>query len=286
MKKQKLSIVIPIINNFKMTDTVVEYLKKNSVTNPEILIIDNNSDEEYENKDVSQVLRNPKNIGVYPAFKQGLEYSGGDIICFMHNDVFIHELGWDKRVLEAFDKNRMLGMISFVGSSQIDYFGGRGNGTMSNFQGKTIDIAGEKITTSPAESHGIRITDLRPAVVVDGCVMIIRRSALEEIGFRENFAIHHFYDKLISVQLIEKRWNVAVLGIEMDHVSGRTVDHEIKYHLAAKDWSVNHRITPGGIGTNWDTVIYKEAERQFLKEYRDEKYIVPISIGADWRSYR
>ena len=72
---------------------------------------------------------------------------------------------------DAFARDAQLGLLGFVGSSEIDSAGGRGLGTMLNFQGIGLGTS--------AEQHGRRMTDLQPAAVLDGCALIFRRLTLK-----------------------------------------------------------------------------------------------------------
>ena len=297
-----LSIIIPVLNQFELFEQTLNQIILNAETFLEIIVIDNGSDDILFNywkekrllgREYVKFVANEENIGNYPVFKQGLELVQNEIIAFFHSDLFIYEKGWDKRVIEEFDKNPKLGLVGFIGSNEIDSFGGRGLGTVSNFQGRQVG----SWKGSSAEIHGKRINDLRKAAVVDGCSMIFRRRCLEEIGFRKDFPVHHFYDRLMCCQVLEKGWQVGVLGIECDHISGQTVNQEPKYHQLAEKWmkekwgsidnwieknkgwfnnpqNPNYQKRPIG-ADHW---LYLEAERQFLTEWRDQKKFIPRKV--------
>jgi GT2 family glycosyltransferase len=286
--KSRVSVIIPVLNQFDLVEKTLEYLSQELPRPYELLIIDNGSDVPFETKfpDV-KILRIDEPIGSYPTFKVGLQEAEGEILAFFHSDFFVYDKDWSRKVLAEFDKDTQLGMIGFIGSNEIDSAGGRGLGTTSNFQGKrtlkTISLQGADRTYtywegSPAAVHGKINAGFTRAAVVDGCCMILRRTALEDIGFRENFGIHHFYDKLISTQLLEKQWKIGVLGIECDHISGQTVNQEQKYKDAVRDWAIKNHYHPGGLGINWDDFVYHYSENYWLKEYRDTKHIIPIKV--------
>ncbi len=313
----KLSIIFSVLNLYKIFVSDLNLAIRNLTLahEVEILIIDNNSDEGGQSlKDCLntigidwtalkkcaelKILTNRENCGNYPIFEQGWKGSTGEILCFLHSDMLVHEKGWDERVINEFAKDEKLGLIGFIGSNEIDYFGGRGFGTMSNFMDMTVD----GWRGSPAEVHGRRITDLQPAAVVDGCSMIFRRKCLYNIGFIEDFPPHHFYDRLMCCQAMEKGWRVAVLGIQTDHLSGRTANGEAKWHLQAEKWAKAHgydsfddwfnknqgwimRTTHQNTGRkpdNWDALIYLEAEKKFLIEWRDQKHFIPLQVKSDY----
>ena len=313
-----ITIVYPVLNQYKLFASVLNRTisNLNLAHEVELLIIDNDSDEGGQKLQDAlnnigidwsvikrckelKIISNNVNVGNYPIFKQAFQFAQGKIIAFFHSDFYVHEKGWDERVLNVFSQDDMMGLIGFIGSNEIDNFGGRGMGTKSNFVGMSID----GFNGSPAEVHGARITDLKPAAVVDGCSMIFKRKCLFDIGFIEDFPPHHFYDRLMCCQAIEKGYKVGVLGIQSDHISGQTANKENKYHNIAKkwiqeklgidspedyiklfpDWYLN-TMNPsrGNIPKCSDQVIYQEAERRFLQEWRDNKKFIPIMLNDNY----
>ena len=289
----KLTAVFPVHNQFPLCEAVLDVAKQNlsGEMDVEFLVIDNGSDTPFlptlplTEKGVFyfRVVRNQNNRGVYPLFWEALDHTtSSDIVAVFHSDVFIAEKGWDKRVIEAFQGNEKLGLLGFIGSNEIDGSGGRGLGTMSNFQGNEYhghhhtDASWGNWKGSPAEIHGRRETGIAKAAVVDGCVMIFRRSVLEQIKCRPDFPPHHFYDRLLSCEVRELGYEVGVLGVACDHISGQTVNQEPNYHTMAEEWATAHGIAKHEGG--WDSTLYLEAEHQWLNEYRDIKHLVPCKV--------
>ena len=282
----KLSIVIPCLNQIELAQTCYKEIVKNtdnSQMETEFIIIDNGCDTPIQKNDFygAKIVRNEVNNGVYPTFKQGMEVSQGDAVAFLHSDVVIWEKGWNVRVAETFIQNPKTGLIGFIGSSQIDEAGGRGLGTASNFQGKPIVSRNRAWVGSKWDRHGAHLQKRMKGAVVDGCVMILSRTAWNAIGYRDKFPPHHFYDRLISTQMLDALFDIIILGIAFDHVSGQTVNVEKKYQLMAHDWLLKS----GHIGNtefderhNYDTDVYNIAESMWLKEYKLEKHLIPITI--------
>jgi GT2 family glycosyltransferase len=285
----KLAIIIPVLGQHDLARTTWDFAVANleNPTTTDVIIIDNASDEQFEYKNENlpkplHVVQLRQNIGVYPIFWEALKHTDADILIFIHSDLIIAEKGYDQRILKAFEDNPKLGMLGFIGSNEIDSAGGRGVGTTSNFQGNKTErhlATGQVLSWvgSRAEAHGMRNDGLTPAAVVDGCAMVFRREVLEKIQQRPDFPIHHFYDRLLSSETREAGYDMAVLGIACDHISGQTVGHEGAYDDAAREWAEAHGLTLEG-SHNWDTVIYKEAERQWINEYRDIKHLVPCKV--------
>lgn len=315
----KLAVVFPVHNQHLLSEAVLDVAKANlsGEYDVQFLVIDNASDTPFipsltpleKGTFKLTLVRLMKNIGVYPIFWEALKHidSSYDIIAYLHSDVFVAEEGWDKRVIQAFEENPNLGLLGFIGSNEIDAAGGRGLGTTSNFMGneykKNIphpEIPGESAVQtwfgSAAEIHGKRNEGYSKAAVVDGCVMIFRRMVFRTVSDGEkidlpipqrlDFPPHHFYDRLLSCEVAEAGWEVGVLGIGFDHISGQTVNQESSYSEMAAEWGMEHLLitspdqymTPAGPAHNWDTVLYTEAEGQWLHEYRDIKHFIPRSV--------
>lgn len=285
----KLSIVIPVHNAFEVTLEALKLLVKNNWTIPEIVVIDNGSHPtkliEYLHRSATQpdwldpndneveyatlfgldikIVRNKVNNGVWDTFKQGYDHTTGDVIAYLHSDLFVHEMGYDKRILEAFQQDEKLGLVGFVGSDEWGRNGGRGGGTMSNFRGETVG----GFIGSPASAHGREVHDLRAALQVDGCVMIMSRQAMKQVAFFD-WPPHHFYDRILSLRMLKANLHVAVLGIACDHISGQTANTQQGWQDTAKAWCNAHGIQEM-TAHNWDYTVYNVAEHQFLQELHE-----------------
>ncbi len=86
----KISIVIPVYNNFAFTKACVDDLMKLK-SNVEIIIVDNNSSDETKNlkehfKDI-KIIKNKENLGFAKACNIGYKESTGDFVIFLNNDI-------------------------------------------------------------------------------------------------------------------------------------------------------------------------------------------------------
>ncbi len=299
----KLSVVIPVLNQHDLAASVYAEIRKNTncvERKVEFVILDNGSSPALAEQDFpgARIVRFEKTIGVYPTFREGFKAATGDVVAFFHSDLVVWEMNWNVRVIEEFEVcafvnlaipkfNKPLGMIGFIGSNEIDGSGGRGLGTTSNFAGKLLDSRMTLIDKhipvrlgwkgSPAAAHGKHSSGISNAAVVDGCAMIISRQAWNAIGFRDDFPIHHFYDRLISTQMLEHGFDIEVMGVECDHFSGQTVCKEGEYHKVAELWcraNIDEKYFVQQDGrVNWDATIYQEAERRWLNEYRAKGFV-------------
>ena len=303
-----ITCVIPVLNQHELAHKAIELLcQGNRPDDFDVLVIDGGSDEPFvSDRENVTVIRFDEPIGVYPTFKIALENTTSDILAFFHSDFFVYEKNWFRQVEGAFRGDKKLGLVGFLGSSQWDVLGGRGGGTMGNFIGKK-DIDG-KWNGSVMSDHGATIPgQLRNAVVLDGCSMIFTRECLSSLPLDSWNCIHHMYDRVLCAWTLERGFKIAVLGIATDHISGQTANRESKYDDLGRKWAeknlgisqptewlkknkdwvldpmnpsrkkdgqVFEQMTLG----NWDSVIYLEAERRFLKEFRDEKHVIPRQV--------
>jgi hypothetical protein len=279
----KLVAVFVVHNQFELSRTAVSYAASNK-TDPatEIVVLDNGSNDTFlTNK--AAVYRRFENCGVYPTFWWGkavAEITNADIVAFFHSDLIINETGWDTRIIEAFKEHEKLGLLGFIGSNQIDSMGGRGLGTTSNFLGGTYSSEAKSWEGSPGAVHGRVSRGYSNAAVVDGCAMVFRASVLAQIPERKDFPPHHFYDRLLSCEVREKGYEVGVLGIGCDHISGQTVNTQTTYHDFAKKWAETRGIEPqrdAAGNPNWDNTLYKTAEKIWMDEY-SRKGLIPCLV--------
>lgn len=291
----KLTIVVTVLGQHEMATLAIRKMVENCsdpITN--IVVVDNGGDYEFPDESPRVVVERRLgadgkaiNQGVYPVFKYAMDILptvDGDVVMFFHSDMMINERGFDFRILAEFIARKDLGLLGLVGSNEIDSNGGRGGGTTSNFAGLAYSSPGFEYVWhgSPAEAHGMRNAGFTNAAVVDGCAMALTREAWRRIGFREDFPPHHFYDRLISTQVIEAGLKVGVLGIACDHLGGQTVSREGRYHDVAREWSEKN-VTPdryvGDPGNwSWDLTVYRAGEFMWLREYRDKKHMVPMRV--------
>lgn len=275
-----LGVVVLVHNQFDVARECLRLLDLHTSPETPICVVDNGSSSVLSRASWiparALVVRVAENFGNYPVFSR-IRPQNWDAIAYFHSDLMVDEPGWDQRVIEAMQAHD-LSLCGFVGSSEIDENGGRGGGTVSNFQGALPN-------GSPAEAHGKRVDHIMPAAVVDGCAMIFKRSMLEAIPHRPGFPPHHFYDRLLSCEVLERGGRVAVVGIACDHWGGRTAVLEPGWHALCESWCQTRGIVKPVEG-GWELGLYREAERQFLSEYRDQKGLAPCYVTSDWALHR
>ena len=252
----KLSLCIAVMSQIEDTKGVwgCHVANIEDKANTELLVINNASTDgtvEFLNKFVfpyfpdHKLINNAENAGVLHSMNQCINESKGDVIAILHNDVYVFEKAWDKRVLNLFDSNARAGLAGFLGARGAGVTGGR-MGTMSNML--------------EAEIHGERITDERRCTLFDGLSLIGRRAMFEKVGgFDEGYTYHHFYDRDISMASIYAGyWNYTI-GIFCHHKSGITANRP-EYQT----WIDKKMGTTGFTG---DKSSYDASEKYFCKKW-------------------
>ena len=284
----KLSIVISMLGQHDMTQFCLNKVIEHHKEDLEILIVDNGGDFTPEIPSKSggpftlRVIIPPGgNLGVYPVYKFGMENTTGDIVLFIHNDLMIDEDGFDIFVKYLFATKDKLGLLGFVGSDEINEHGGKGYGTTSNFEAKTYTYKDKSWTGGDALIYGSRYDGFTNAVILDGLAMAFRRKAYEKIDYRPKFPPNHFHDRLVPCQILEAGYTVGVLGIACDHMDAQTRTNEKKYQSIVQGWCEKNntqKFMDDSGNVSWEYTIHFEAQRQFLKEWRDQKHFIPRKV--------
>jgi len=267
-----IKIGIPIVNQQELTleclaQLSIATLDKESL---EAVVIDNGSAEAFPEYLAREfpfkvgVIRNDLNKGYYYPLLQVCEgTTPGDLVGLMHNDLFIYEEGWDRRVRNAFLSINRLGMLGVCGSAEIDDRGGRGGGTISNFKGVRGQLQ---------EHTGRRIAHIESVQVLDSMLMVMRRSVVDCLKIDHHITLCHFMDKVWPLRTIEAGWRVAVIGLSVDHMGGKTaVEQLARFEIDARRWcdqeGIDYSTRPASHS------LYLEAERRFLAEYISKGYV-------------
>ncbi len=285
----KLSIIMPMLGQHDMTQFTLNKVVKHHKEDLEIIIIDNGGDFTPEAPPESSgpyslrvIVPEEGNLGVYPVYKYAMERAKGDIVLFMHNDLVIDEDNFDIYVKYLFATKPELGLLGFLGSDEVAKNGGKGYGTTSNYEAKTYHFRDKTFTGTDPLTYGSRYDGYTNAAILDGLAMAFRRSAWQKIGFRPDFPPNHYHDRLIPLQIIEAGYKVGVLGIACDHMDGQTRRGEKKYASIVQGWCERNGVAPyvdENGKTSWEYAIHMEAQRKLLKEWKEEKHIIPMKVG-------
>ena len=290
---KRLAAVMTCVDSKELAEEALHYLKENTTPElTEIILVDNGSYTPLPKYDADRIIRFEENIGVNAVFHRtlpDLEANGFTHVAHLHCDVMVREKEWDEFLLFAFDTDPKLALVGLLGSNEIDGAGGRGLGTASSFFGGEYNTG----WASKAEIHGRRVRGKDAAAVVDHLFMSFPLEKLKQLPPQEEagYAPHHFYDRILACEILDRGWHIALLGLDVDHFGGGTglckVPHEgPELGVVNRDELYRRWLTSKGIpfapdANNLDYIVYTEAEKIFLNKWRDETHFVPFKVSPN-----
>jgi glycosyltransferase involved in cell wall biosynthesis len=199
--------------------------------NIERIIIDNGSNPPltlHETLDTGiKMIRNEKNLGVPVGMDQVYRNSTADYLCIVHNDVTMHEKGWDTKIIQIIEEANKVQKVGVAG-----FFGAKGMGSNDLYRRPYHNTQLMRFTTvcsCTRVDKGHRHRQIRDGklweriAVLDGLALICSRAFLDDNdGFDCLMSIFHNYDQHTCLQAINLGYQNLVLRVEFDHISGMT----------------------------------------------------------------
>lgn len=160
-------------------------------------------------------------VGPVGQLQRGYEHADprSEILAFIHDDVVIHEEGWEQRVLREF-ADPTVGVVGFGGAT------GLGTSDIYRTPYQLVQLAriGYASNVDDAENHGARFERERDVATLDGFCLIVRRSLLEKTGGwpDREFLTFHNYDNSLAVHAARHKMRVRLVGVRCQHKGGGT----------------------------------------------------------------
>lgn len=265
------SIVLPVMDRLAETKHIVALLCHMTTGDYELVVIDNGSapdTRQYYERFIAplaprwQYVRNEQNAGVFAALQQGYQHSRGDVIAFLHNDVYLYERGWNQRVLQCFAADPQLGVAGFFGCRGISADGYR------------FDCVSSMLETE--SRYGARRPQRawEPVAVLDGYSLICRRAMLDQAGgIDQGYRYHHYYDYDICLTSLARGYHNIVVNVPCAHPGTVT-----SAHAAYQQWINAAMGAPGG-----DQKLFWLNLQRFRQKWR---HWLPLCVGPDFRLTR
>ena len=267
----KLTLAIPFLNQLQEAKAPLATFRHNTSEETEWLIIDNGSTDDIEGFILDylkpkrmQFLRNETNIGLVKSYQQAYENCTTEFLAIAHNDVFVFEKDWDKRVIKLFEEHPEIGGIGF--------FGAQGCGPVGE-RIQDVRFAGQMAGLSnmlEAEIHGMRMNkDWQYVSIFDGFMMIYRMEALKKSnGFDQRYNYHHIYDRDSSLEILRNGYKNAVINVPCHHLSGLTANRS-----DYQDWIKKLQGREDG-----DMFTHDENSKIFKEKFKD---VLPLYVEDD-----
>lgn len=123
---KKLSIIVPVWNNYKYTKRCIEDLAELPAEDVQIIVVDNGSTDEtsklksFENL---KIIRNRENLGFGAACNQGYAISNTNKIMFLNNDIEVRadKNNWINPIIDACDEDVLVGPTIGVLRSDLSF---------------------------------------------------------------------------------------------------------------------------------------------------------------------
>jgi GT2 family glycosyltransferase len=161
-----------------------------------------------------------KSAGICAAYNSGVVQASGDIVIFVHEDVFFLEPGWGCVLEQRFSSDQKLGLVGVAGSQYL-------------FRNKASWAAAGRpfirgrIITDRLDTDEFFMTvfswDKADAsvVAVDGLFFAVRRTLFNTVRFDEiTFDKYHFYDLDICMQIRAAHYrSIVTWDILVKHLS-------------------------------------------------------------------
>lgn len=191
--------------------------------------------------------------------QRGLVEAKADVIAYFHSDLFIHEHGWDERVLEAFADPRVA-VVGFVGAT------GLGHENVYKVPYDYTQLARYDVWSNLSDwsAHGKHESETRPVAVIDSCAVVVRRSFLTGLGgwpVGRYPNTSHCSDLWVCACAARAGHHVELVGIACTHRSGGR----------------------GSEGERWldarggDQSLHRAAHRVLYEDFRD---VLPIRVDS------
>ena len=169
------------------------------------------------------VIDNSENhYSIFEAYNLGIDRSKGDYLCFVHNDVLFHTMGWGNILQNIFSKDLQIGLIGVAGAKSKTKMP---SAWWDCCEGDKLLYLKQHLRNGSVEDwdKGFANTNMQSVVTIDGVFMIARRD--ERFHFQHSFEGFHGYDLNISFEYIKLGYEIMVSNlILVEHFSLGTLD--------------------------------------------------------------
>lgn len=209
------------------------------------------------------VERSPDYLGVVPAFARGCQlalraYPNAEVIACLHDDLLLHEPGWDTQLLDHFDTYPACGLAGFGGAWGL----GDEQAGIGEYRPTWLVRRGFMSNMQDAEAHGTRVLEPRRIAALDGFSQVFRASMLHgtSAGYRTVFrpslperginlfglleqwgVMHHAYDAATGAFARLLGWETWLLPFACHHLGGQTAVGDAHYNEWAKAQTADQR---------------------------------------------
>ena len=204
-KRPKVSIVIPVYNQFDYTYNCLKSILKNSGTITYEIIIANDCSTDLTTRITEvvkniKVITNPTNLRFLKNCNNAAKYAKGNYILFLNNDTQVQP-NWLEPLVELIERDNTIGMVG----SKLVYADGRLQeaGGILWKDGSAWNYGNKKSPEAPEFNY------VKEADYISGAAIMIRTSLWKEIGgFDETFAPAYYEDTDLAFEVRKHGYKV------------------------------------------------------------------------------
>lgn len=229
-------------------------------------------------------------MGLCEVYNNGTKMANYDLICFMHEDVEIKTNNWGHVVIDAFEKDKKLGLIGLAGSS---YKSVAPSGWFCNGGPQKINYVNllQRYKFDESETfhncQNPRNEALSTVVSVDGVWFCTRKSVALKYPFDEQiFQKFHCYDIDFSLSIYPEFKAAVTFNVLLEHFSEGNYDRTwVQETIKLYDkWQQTMPIDLEGLTKREIKISEKHAFRFFLKQMRLAKFSKGERLAVIFRS--
>lgn len=223
-----IDIVILNHNGRKFLDDCLRSVLNSTYENKKVYLLDNASTEDdvaYVRQNYPQVniIQNPNNNGYCAAYNLAFRHCDSPYIICLNNDLEVHP-GWLEPLISKAEQQPDLGalqpkLLNYFDHSKFEYAGAAG-GKMDKYgypflRGRVFHVL--------EEDNGQYNHD-EELFWASGAALMLRRSALKEVGEFDELIVHHFDEIDLCWRLILGNYRIGYAAdAEVYHIGGASI---------------------------------------------------------------
>ena len=197
--------------------------------------------------------------GPVASLQHGYERTRGPILAYIHDNVIIHEKGWDRRVMREF-ADPAVGVVGFGGATGL----GAVDIYHTPYRIHQLARFGYASNVPDWQTHGLRFAGERDVAVLDGFSIIVRRELLDKAGgWPIKKLVFHNYDFWLCCMARRLGYRVRQVGVACHHLGGRNSTRPTYNGWLSRK-----------LGKT-DSDVHREAHEYVYEEFRD---VLPIRV--------
>lgn len=259
-----LVVVTATANLLEAAPRLLQWRDLASFSWPLVIVENGGVTEGYVNEGSTVITRSREWLGSVPAMTKGValarELYKPLVVAALHDDLEIHERGWDVRVLDHFTQHKQCGLAGFSGAT------GLGSDTiyLDPYDPMQLARQGFRSNLVDAEAHGERSVKVERVACHDGFSLIGRATwwfwgtqgdgkrgkppweVMTALGLK-----HHAQDSMAGLLAAQARWESWYIPVACRHLGGRTAVANTKY----TEWAMTQ--ADGGDAGFWNDAHLK-----------------------------